>query len=219
MGQATYRPVQSGGCPGFFLNLQAAPWTKCNKYSKCAMSKLQRVFIGIPVDDRCQGPINRLLMPFKRISQDIRWIPEHNRHLTLAFLGNKSKPEIDCLLKAFDETFGQDSAFQFCLSALTRFPGPGGRIIALTGLPCGPLEAIHRATQSLLKKNGIEFDQKRFRPHVTLGYIVKSGQVKTKFDQKTEIFLDVDRVVLYQSKPTASGSIYTRLKETKLGQY
>lgn len=180
---------------------------------------MQRVFIGIPVDDRCQGPINRLLRPVKRISQDIRWVPEHNRHLTLAFLGNKTKSEIGSLLQAFDETFGQKSPFQFCLSALTRFPGPGGRIIALTGQPGGTLEDVHWATLNLLKNYRIEFDQKRFRPHVTLGYIRKPGQVKTVIDQQTEILLDVMRVVLYQGKSTASGSIYTRLKETKLGPY
>ena len=179
---------------------------------------MQRIFIGIPVDERGQGPVNRLLRPVKRVSQDIRWIPEHNRHLTLAFLGNKSKPQIDCLLHAFDETFGKASKFQFCLSALTRFPDSRGRIIALTGQSGGPLEAVHLATKNLLDKNGIEFDQKQFRPHVTLGYIRKARQVKAVFDQQTQILLNVDRVVLYRSKPTVTGSIFTRLKETKLGQ-
>lgn len=179
----------------------------------------QRVFIGIPVDDRCQGPINRLIRPLKIISQDIRWIPEHNRHLTLAFLGSKTKHEIDSLLQAFDETFEQESQIQYCLSALTRFPGPGGRIIAVTGPSDGSLEDIHRTTQNLLKNTGIEFDQKPFRPHVTLGYFRKARQVKAVFDQHTEIMLNVDRVVLYQSELMTTGSIYTRLKETKLGQY
>ena len=92
---------------------------------------MQRVFIGIPVDKQTQQLINELLKPVRKISTDIRWVPENNRHLTLAFLGDRPESDINSLLRVFDETYQQKSRFQYCLSALTRFPSAAGRILAL----------------------------------------------------------------------------------------
>jgi len=179
---------------------------------------MQRIFIGIPVDKQTQGLINELLKPVRKISADIRWVPENNRHLTLAFLGDRPESDINSLLRVFDETYQHRSRFQYCLPALTRFPNAAGRILALTGQPAGPLEDLCQATRKLLDKNRIDFDQKRFRPHITLARIRKARQVKTAFDQQTEICLDIASVVLYQSTLNSTGSIYSRLKETKLAQ-
>ena len=178
----------------------------------------KRIFIGIPIDKQSQRIINKLLGPLKELRTDIRWVPENNRHLTLAFLGDTPKSEIDRLIRAFDNTYQQRSCFQFCLSELTRFPNASGRIIALTGQPAGPLETIFQSTRQLLDKTRVESDQKKFRPHITLARVRKAGHVNTIFDQQTEISLDVASVVLYQSTLTNTGSIYSRLKETKLTQ-
>ena len=35
--------------------------------------------------------------------QDVRWVPEENRHLTLAFLGDKPVSEVSSLLELFDQ--------------------------------------------------------------------------------------------------------------------
>jgi len=178
----------------------------------------QRIFLGIPVDKQSQRLINKLLRPLKESPTDIRWVPENNRHLTLAFLGDTPKSKVDRLIRAFDNSYQQRSCFQFCLSELTRFPSASGRIIALTGRPAGSLETIFQLTLQLLDKTRVEFDQKKFRPHITLARIRKARHVKTVFDQHTEISLDVASVVLYQSTLTNTGSIYSRLKEIKLTQ-
>lgn len=176
----------------------------------------RRTFIGIPVDKQSQQLINKLLSPLRESHTDIRWVPENNRHLTLAFLGDKSKPEINTLIRKFDETYQEKPRFEYRMSMLARFPKPSGRIIALTGLPEGPIVDISQLTRKLLDRTGVEFDQKKFRPHITLARIKKARQVKTPFDQQIGITLDITSVVLYQSTITESGSIYSRLKETKL---
>jgi 2'-5' RNA ligase len=140
----------------------------------------------------------------------------NNRHLTLAFLGNKPISEVDNLLRLFDQTYQHEARFQYSLSSLTRFPDPTGRILALTGEPGGPLDNLFQVTSGLLQRNRIEWDQKKFRPHLTLGRIKKAKQVKTTFEQKTRIQLDINKITLYQSTLTESGSLYTPLKETQL---
>ena len=177
---------------------------------------MQRVFIGIPVDKQSQLLINDLLKPIKNSRQDIRWIPENNRHLTLAFLGNRPVSEVDNLLPLLDETYQHETHFQYRLTTLERFPDSAGRIIALTDEPTGPLNNLYQITRKLLQSNNIEFYRKEFRPHITLGRIRKAKQVKTTFDCQTNIKLDISKVIFYQSTLTESGSIYSPLKATQL---
>ncbi len=177
---------------------------------------MQRVFIGIPIDKQSQQQINELLKPIRDSRRDIRWVVESNRHLTLAFLGNRTHSEVDELLRLFDETYQQKTHFQYRLSSLVRFPDPKGRIIALTSEPTGPLDHFFQITLKLLQRNKLEFNRKKFRPHITLGRIRRPKHVKTTFDRQTNINLDIIKITLYQSTLTDSGSMYTALKETLL---
>jgi 2'-5' RNA ligase len=176
----------------------------------------QRVFIGIPIDKQSQQHINELLKPIKNSRRDIRWVPENNRHLTLAFLGDRPISEVKNLIQLFDESYQQETRFQFRLSTLERFPNSMGRIIALTNEPSEPLGNLFQITLKLLQRNEIEFDRKKFRPHVTLGRIRRPKHVKKTFDRQINIKVDITRIRLFQSTFTDSGSIYSALKETLL---
>lgn len=177
---------------------------------------MQRVFIGIPVDIQAQQHINRILMPLRKSRGDIRWVPEINRHLTLAFLGDVPVAEVGTLIDLFDETYQQEQHFRYTLSMLTRFPGPTGRIIALTGEPGRSMDNLFQITLRFLQSKKHKTDPREFRSHVTLGRLKRAKQVKVGFDQQTNIHLEIGRIVLYQSTLTDSGPIYSVLKETEL---
>jgi 2'-5' RNA ligase len=178
---------------------------------------VQRVFIGIPVDIQAQQNINGLLRPLKESRGDIRWVPEINRHMTLAFLGDIQVTDVGILMGLFDETYQQEKHFRYTFSMLTRFPGSTGRIIALTGDPDRSLDNLFQNTLRFLQSNKQSMDRREFRSHVTLGRLKRAKQVKTNFDQQTNIHLEIRRIVLYQSTLTDSGPIYSVLKDTKLG--
>jgi 2'-5' RNA ligase len=179
---------------------------------------MQRVFIGIPVDTAAQQHINELLGPIRKLRPDIRWVPENNRHMTLAFLGNMARSVVVKLQDEFDETYQRQICFQYKLTRLTRFPGSNGRIIALCNELDRSLDSLFQTTSGLLQANRLELDRKEFRPHITLGKIRKAKQLRTTFKQPTDISLDISRIILYQSTVTDSGSIYSVLKETPLSQ-
>lgn len=175
-----------------------------------------RVFIGIPIDENSQREINNLLGPLKSSSKNIRWVPESNRHLTLAFPGNQQAAVVENLVRLFDQTYQQAPRFQYSMSTMTRFPGPEGRIIAIVNDPVRPLDRLFRSTLELLKTNNIEYDQKEFLPHITLGRIRRANRVKRNFFMRVNIDLRVEKVVLYKSTLTDSGPVYSILKQTRL---
>ena len=179
---------------------------------------MQRVFIGIPIDKLAQRQINEFLIPAQKSNPDIRWVPEHNRHLTLAFLGNKPAGVIKDLVRSMHLAFQKDIAFKTGFATLRRFPTSTGNIIALVYKPDEYLSHLFQLTRDFLTKNGLRFDHKPFRPHITLGRIRKAPKLKKTFNQPTNICLRVDKVALYQSTLTDTGSIYLALKEIELGQ-
>jgi 2'-5' RNA ligase len=175
-----------------------------------------RVFVGIPVDTRARQLIDELLEPLKNPGFNIRWVPGSNLHMTLAFLGNIEAAMLENLRNRFDETYQDQPRFLFQLPSLTRFPNRAGRIVALCGKPNNILDCLYQLTQGLLEANGFVPDRRAFRPHITLGKFQKARQVKTSFDQSTDITLSVSCVRLYQSTFTSTGMRYTALKETRL---
>lgn len=177
---------------------------------------MQRLFIGIAVDKPAQQQINELLKPLTKSYRDIRWVPERNRHLTLAFLGNRPIRVIKKLIRSMDDAFRLESSFQTPFSTLKRFPKPTGNIIVLDTEAATRLDFLFQITQELLAENGLDPDNSPFRPHITLGRIRKASDLKEKINQSTRINLQVNRITLYQSTLTETGSIYLPLKETEL---
>jgi 2'-5' RNA ligase len=180
------------------------------------LTGFHRVFVGIECDHRAQRRINDLLRPIRKSPLDIRWVPENNRHQTLAFLGDIPTPKLENLLGLFDATYQKVEQFQTRLTRLIRFPETNGRIIALINEPDSRLNFLFQTTLALLQNCHLELDRKTFRPHITLGRIKKAKQVETIFDQPTRIVLNIKSIRLYQSTLTECGSIYTVLKETHL---
>lgn len=170
----------------------------------------------MPVDGRAQGYINRLVRPLVQTHPGLRWVPEHNRHLTLAFLGDVPVPVADELIELFDETYGREASFQFSLTRLAPFPKPSSGLIALTGEVDGSLENLFRITARLLRNTGQEVDARAFLPHVTLARLGRERHGGLGFDQSANVILNATHVRLYRSTLTESGPIYRVLKETTL---
>ncbi len=177
---------------------------------------MQRIFIGIPIDSNARQKITELLKPLRNSRQEVRWVPENNWHLTLAFIGDKPGFVVENLVQVFDETYQHTARFQHGMSTLTRFPDPGGKIIALVDDAASCLHRLFLITLELLRNNNIEYCRKEFRPHITLGRTSQAENAVSDLDRRVNINLNIDRVVLYQSTPAESGPVYSTLKQTRL---
>ena len=177
---------------------------------------MQRVFFGIPVGQKTQKQINDLLSPVKKSLQAVRWVPEQNRHLTLAFLGNRPAKVVENLVASMDEAYQDEAGFMTGPANLARFPNSRGNIIALVFKADEHLSHLYRVTQEYLVANGFDFNRTQFRPHITLGRFKRHSRVATDIKQQTNICMQVGKVTFYQSTLTPTGSVYLALNETKL---
>lgn len=187
-----------------------------SQVSRWSWLDVQRVFFGIPVDQRTQEQINKLLSPLKKSLQAVRWVPEQNRHLTLAFLGDRPTGVVEKLTRSMDKAYQHETGFMTGPADLFRFPNSSGNIIALVFKADACLSHLYRVTQEYLVENGFDYNRTQFRPHITLGRIRRRSRMTTDIKQQTSISLQVGKVTVYQSTLTRSGSIHLALNETKL---
>lgn len=175
-----------------------------------------RLFIGIPVGGRCQRQIDECLRTLVPARRRWRWIPESNRHMTLAFMGSLPVQAGADLARVFAAEYASVKSFQYRFSVLQRFPHRSASLIALTGDSIPPMDRLVRVTRSLLQREGIDFDQVKFRPHITLARTGRPGRADAVIEIKTDIRLDVERVALYESTLDRSGSVYSVLATARL---
>lgn len=175
----------------------------------------KRLFIGIPVDAVCQQQLDAVLAPWLS-RDDIRWTAAHNRHLTLAFLGATADAGLQTLRKYFTDAYTSVHPFRFELNLLARFPDTRGNILAAINSPSAELLQLYQCTRTLLDHCCISFEEREYRPHITVGRIRHPRQQEREFHQAIHIPLHVNRVVLYESVASAEGRQYVALQETVL---
>jgi len=144
-----------------------------------------------------------------------RWISRDAIHMTLHFLGSID-PLQETLMRQSLAVMPWTPRCTQRLDHVVAFPSKTGATTAGLGGLNGPLEALTMRMRPALLSAGLTLDDRRFYPHVTLVRF----QTPIPLVEPLPVFplLDwmVDRVALFQSHPTASGSRYEILEEFPL---
>jgi 2'-5' RNA ligase len=151
----------------------------------------------------------------------IRWVPPHNVHLTLKFLGDVSPSSLDLIQQMLLKEASQFAAFEMHVEGLGSYPNVRQPRVLWVGLKApAELASLQRAIDAAAARLGYESEERGFSPHLTIGRVrqnASSGEL-----QKIRTALDgahlgllgsarVDAVHLFKSELRPEGSIYTRL--------
>jgi RNA 2',3'-cyclic 3'-phosphodiesterase len=166
-----------------------------------------RLFVGIefPPELKLQLSILETTLP------GAKWVDAGNFHLTLRFIG-----EVDEGVAAdIDEALARIKARRFTLQLAGTGVFGGGKPRALwVGVERHPdLVALRDKIEQALIRTGLEPEQRKFAPHVTLARLRdpaldKLGAFLGANAQFRAAPLPVDRFSLIASFPTKAGSIY-----------
>jgi RNA 2',3'-cyclic 3'-phosphodiesterase len=156
----------------------------------------------------------------------IRWVPAHNVHLTLKFLGDVSPAGISMIEQMLTTEAAQFDAFDVQVEGLGCYPNPKRPRVLWVGLKAPPeLASLQRAIEAGAARLGYESEERGFSPHLTIGRVrqnVSSGDI-----QRIRAVLEsnrigslgtarVDAVHLFKSELRPEGSIYTLLYSAPL---
>jgi 2'-5' RNA ligase len=179
-----------------------------------------RAFFAVPIPDR----IARVLADYADTlcmydrGLDAHWVDSTSYHLTLCFLNEITLDQVQALEQAARDAVDGVSGFRIPLDTLDyyRVNPHLALVAALTSEPAPLVELQQRLARAVLQC-GVDYHQRGFRPHVTLGRLPAENrfEVPEQWPVLNEL-APASSVVLYQSRPGERGSIYTPLFEIPL---
>ncbi len=178
-----------------------------------------RLFLAADLDPKLVVQARRLVDQAKSAlpGDDIRWIPEANWHVTLAFLGERPESELPGIEAFFGEIVRNFAEAEMQLFRVEPFPHRAtARLLALTVGLALPHEML--AFEDTFQKG---HRQQNFRPHITVARLRQTDKDRIREIGKTlqglsgfpgTYYWPVPSITLYESILHPDGSQYKALK-------
>jgi 2'-5' RNA ligase len=137
------------------------------------MSNLIRSFIALYPDESAKQHIANFLQCMRARNRAVRWERPDNVHITLKFLGDVESSTLDTIVHDLNARILPEGAITARLDSTGAFPGMRQPRIVWLGFTqqMESLLTLQRAVENVCETHGLERDQKKFTPHVTIGRV------------------------------------------------
>lgn len=126
------------------------------------MFRTMRVFVAIDLPDH----VRRELEALQKSLPAGRPVPVENLHLTLSFLGDQPETAVEDAHAALATI--RTRAFDLQLASVGSFGHRSPQVIFADVARCPDLFDLEQRLTRTLRHAGLEFQKRRFRPHVTI---------------------------------------------------
>lgn len=187
-----------------------------------------RIFIAIPLPKNIHQQLIQTTAGLRsKTTNDIRWTPSRNLHLTLRFLG-ESNPERLLKLQEKLQQLHDLTAPDLSFTNYGVFPSWKAPTTIWLGLEKNSdLEHLQCRVETIARECDYQPEKKPFRPHLTLARVKRNPSSST-VEQTKHLFKDAPppkisafqarHVVLFQSILSPKGAQYKALHTFELQQ-
>lgn len=180
---------------------------------------MPRLFIALPLDEGVTDNLARVGTAAN--VRGARWVPPENMHLTLAFLGDVEEGRVPEVEEAvFAATAEVREPLQLRVQGLGAFPDERSARTLWAGLDgeVPRLIELQKRVAQELKSRGFDFDQRRFRPHITLARLRQAQPMPERLPRLHEFgeWL-ADEVQVIESHLHPAGPRYVVRSDVPLG--
>ena len=186
---------------------------------------MKRLFIALPILEKTRLEIVQGILADGSVKKmPVRWSSVQNLHLTLQFLGDVEEKRIPVLKQILNRLCTTGSEEYLTFTNIGAFPGTiNPRVIWIGIKENDTLRKIQRHLTQVLIRNEFTADQKKFKPHLTLGRVKENAAVPADMiacleDLRGKVDLSaspLDRVTLFESQLKPGGPVSTVLYEKK----
>jgi 2'-5' RNA ligase len=183
-----------------------------------------RSFIAIDLPQETRQGLTVIQEHLRQSRAAVRWVKPGSIHLTLKFLGIVHPAQIDDIAAVAAQVVRNEPVFTLCAAGLGSFPSQRNPRVIWVGLQ-GELERLSHIQARLedgLVPLGFAREQRKFRPHLTLGRLKDRGNRQALIEAMAELEIpefdsfDVTEIILYKSDLRPTGAIYTKLHRMPL---
>lgn len=183
-----------------------------------------RAFIAVNLAVSVIEEIAKVRSALQGAKGDIRWTRIEGLHLTLKFLGDIARNQVDPILAALRTALGERPALRVMAQGLGAFPSLRRPRVLWAGLSGEGLQELSETIETALMPLDFPPEEREFTPHLTLGRVrslrgwervlaVVKEHAHVRFGEST-----VDQVILYQSDLRPDGAVYHALGSVPLRQ-
>ena len=179
-----------------------------------------RLFLAVELDSAIQECISNATKSIRGQTQNLRWVVEHNLHLTVRFLGQVPESKIPALRTALSQDFATFGEFRLNFGAFGGFPTIQQCRVFWLGINEGNEECrnLKIMVDDALAPLGFPKEPKDFIPHVTLARAKREAvRIPSNFVEASSVItaeasvVAVRELVLFKSELTQDGPIYTKV--------
>jgi 2'-5' RNA ligase len=186
-----------------------------------------RCFIAIDIDDTIRAAVAELQQKLQQQTRLAKggcvWVKPAVMHLTLKFLGEIKDAESVEVCKIAEGIAGRHKAFELDIEGVGHFGGKNARVLWIgTGRGGEQLCSLQQDLEKQLDSAGFPAEARKFSGHLTLCRI-KKPKAGIELVKASEGYKDyklgsifAGELVVYQSRLTPDGPIYTALGRYKL---
>jgi len=180
---------------------------------------MKRLFAAIKIHPEKAFLDHLHLLETQLRHEKIKWVEDHNIHITLKFFGETEENKIPGINSVLQSVADKTKSFELSLQKLGIFGSSYNPKVIWVGIhPYDDLVDIMKELQKELKSIGYEPDRQNLVPHLTLGrikYLADKSFFQQKIDEYKELTTMSVRIVsfhLYESILKKEGPVYLNLK-------
>jgi 2'-5' RNA ligase len=183
-------------------------------------AKPLRLFVAADVLDGVRDSLAEGIAPLRERFRG-KWVPPHNWHLTLKFLGSTWPRLVDWVQQTCREVASRHEPFETGLTSMGAFPNARRARVLWAGLE-DPAERFAAIAGELDQALAAEFkvEKRAFTAHLTVArfdpHVGLAGELEG-IDVPRERFV-IDRLVMYRSHLQRPAPRYEPLEEFPLGR-
>lgn len=184
----------------------------------------QRLFIAVEPSSSARDALAGALSRLPAVDAPaVRWVPPHNWHCTLQFLGEVPETALAPVCEACEEAAASAAPFCARLGSLGAFSAPRRARVVWVGFCEGAaaLATLAAAVQQSTEARGHASPERAFKSHVTLARLKPPADVRPLIAASRAwpaIASEVTEITLFRSRLHPSGARYEALHRYPLSR-
>ncbi len=183
-----------------------------------------RLFVAIVLDEANRSRLSKLQGSLERKCPGVRWVREHQLHMTVKFLGDVPDGQVPDVSAALDLAASSAKPLTMGLQGAGCFPPRGSVRIVWSGTTetTGALTQCVAAVESELASLGFPRERRSFSPHITIGRVRfddSDGRIRSAVDAAAyeNMVQTVKSLTLMSSVLSPKGPAYSVVGRANLG--